>query len=155
MKVAKSYANYTRRQTNLREKIRQEEIAKLQDQAGHLIDAQWKSREEELRKETLQQIERQKFHLQQKESGWAEKIKKQTEMSKQLEEKCKSLKSLESKRLMELRNQLQEKQLEAEQVWSELTNTWAAEKITKDSKIDELKAALEMAREQQLASEQA
>ena len=57
-------------------------------------------------------------------------------MSKQLEEKCKSLKSLESKCLMELRNQLQEKQLETEQVWSKLTNTWAAEKITKDNKID-------------------
>ena len=56
---------------------------------------------------------------------------------------------------MDLRNQLQEKQLEAEQVWSQLTNNWAAEKTTKDSKIDELKAALEMAREQQLASEQA
>ena len=77
------------------------------------------------------------------------------EMSKQLEEKCKSLKSLESKCLMELRNQLQEKQLETEQFWSKLTNTWAAEKITKDTKIDELKAALEMAREQQLATEQA
>ena len=47
------------------------------------------------------------------------------------------------------------RQLEAEQVWSELTNTWPAEKITKDSKIDELKATLEMAREQQLGSEQA
>ena len=56
---------------------------------------------------------------------------------------------------MELRNQLQEKQLETEQVWSKLTKTWVAEKITKDSKVDELKAALEMAREQQLASEQA
>ena len=76
-------------------------------------------------------------------------------MSKQLEEKCKSLKSLESRRLTELRNQLQEKQLESEQVWSKLTNTWAAEKITKDTKIDELKAALEMAREQQLVTEQA
>ena len=81
--------------------------------------------------------------------------KRQTEMSKQLEEKCKSLKALESRRLTELRNQLQEKQLESEQVWSKLTNTWAAEKITKDTKIDELKAALEMAREQQLATEQA
>ena len=57
-------------------------------------------------------------------------------MSKQLEEKCKSLKALESRRLTELRNQLQEKQLESEQVWSKLTNTWAAEKITKDTKID-------------------
>ena len=76
-------------------------------------------------------------------------------MSKQLEEKCKSLKILESKRLTELRNQLQEKQLETKQFWSKLTNTWAAEKISKDSKIDELKAALETAREQQFASEQA
>ena len=48
MKVAKSYANYTRRQMNLRQKIRQEEVTKLQDQAGHLMDAQWKSWEEEL-----------------------------------------------------------------------------------------------------------
>ena len=55
---------------------------------------------------------------------------------------------MESKRLTELRNQLQEKQLEDEQAWSKLTDTWAAEKITKDSKINELKAALEMAREQ-------
>ena len=47
------------------------------------------------------------------------------------------------------------KQLETKQFWSKLTNTWAAEKISKDSKIDELKAALEMAREQHLASEQA
>ena len=62
---------------------------------------------------------------------------------------------MESKRLTELRNQLQEKQLEDEQAWSKLTDTWAAEKITKDGKIDVLKAALEMAREQQLASEQA
>ena len=76
-------------------------------------------------------------------------------MSKQLEEKCKSLKALDSRRLTELRNQLQEKQLESEQVWSKLTNTWAAEKITKDTKIDELKVALETAREQQLATEQA
>ena len=44
MKVAKSYADYTRRQMNLREKIRQEEITKLQEQAGQLIDAQWKLR---------------------------------------------------------------------------------------------------------------
>ena len=43
-----------------------------------------------------------------------EKVKKQTEMSKQLEEQCKSLKALESRCLTELRNQLQEKQLEAE-----------------------------------------
>ena len=117
-------------------KIRQEEIAKLQNQAGHLTDAQWQSQEEELRKEMLQQIECHTSNLQQKESEWAEKIKRQTEMSKQLGEKCKNLKSLESKRLIELRNQLQEKQLETEQFWSKLTNTWAAEKISKDSKID-------------------
>ena len=43
LKVAKSYADYTRRQANLREKIRQEEVAKLQDQIGHLTDAQWQS----------------------------------------------------------------------------------------------------------------
>ena len=40
MRVAKSYADYTRRQTDLREKIRREKIAKLQDQAGHLTDIQ-------------------------------------------------------------------------------------------------------------------
>ena len=68
MKVARSYADYTRRQTNLREKIRQEENAKLQNQAGHLTDAQWQSREEELRKEMLQQIERHTSNLQQRES---------------------------------------------------------------------------------------
>ena len=43
LKVAKSYADYIRRQANLREKIRQEEVNKLQDQAGHLTDTQWKS----------------------------------------------------------------------------------------------------------------
>ena len=75
-------------------------------------------------------------------------------MSQQLEKKCISLKALESRHLTELRNQLQEKQLESKQVWSKLTNTWAAEKITKDTQIDELKTALEMAREQQLATEQ-
>ena len=124
---------------------------KLQEDTGQLTDTQWKVREEELRRETLQQIDRQRSHLQQKESEWAEKIRKQTEMSQQLEEKYKNIKSLESKWLTELRNQLQEKQLETERFWSELTNTWAAEKISKDSKIDELKAALEMAREQQAA----
>ena len=76
-------------------------------------------------------------------------------MSKKLEEQCKNLKALESKRLTELRNQLQQKQLETEQFWSELTNTWAAEKITKDSKIDELRTALEVAKEQKLTAEQA
>ena len=40
MKVAKVYADYTRRQTKLREEIRQEEFTKLQEQAGQLIDAQ-------------------------------------------------------------------------------------------------------------------
>ena len=129
MKVAKAYADYTRRQERLREGICQEEIEKLQEQFEKVNNTQWRSREEQLHKETSQAI-------QQKENEWAEKVKKQTEMSKQLEEQCKSLKALESKCLMELRNQLQEKQLESERVWSKLTNTWAAEKITKDSKID-------------------
>ena len=78
------------------------------------------------------------MQLQQKESEWAEKIRKQTEMSQHLEEKCKNIKTLESKRLTELQNQLQEKQLEAERHWSKLTNTWVADKISKDSKIDKL-----------------
>ena len=38
-----------------------------------MIDAQWKSWEEELRKEMLQEIECHKSHLQQKEGKWAEK----------------------------------------------------------------------------------
>ena len=58
----------------------------------------------------------------------AEKIKRETEMSKQLEEKCKNLKNLERKRLTQLRNQLQEKQLEAEQARSKLTDTWQQRK---------------------------
>ena len=45
----------------------------------------------------LQEIEQHKTHFQQKEGEWAEKVKKQTEMSQQLEGKCKSLKSLENK----------------------------------------------------------
>ena len=40
-----------------------------------LIDAQWKSCEEQIRRETLEQINCQKSHLQQKENEWAEKIK--------------------------------------------------------------------------------
>ena len=107
LKVAKAYADYTRRQERLREGIRQEEIEKLQEQLEKVNDTQWRSREEQLRKETLQT-------MQQKENEWAEKVKKQTEMSKQLEEQCKNLKALESKRLTELRKQLQEKQLESE-----------------------------------------
>ena len=54
-----------------------------------------------------------------------------------------------------MRNQLQEKQLETKQFWSELTNTWVAEKISKDSMIAKLKVALETAREQQVATEHA
>ena len=71
-------------------------------------------------------------------------------MSQHLEEKCKNIKTFESKRLTELWNQL-----EAERHLSELTNTWVAEKISKDSKIDELKAALEAATEQQAVTEHA
>ena len=65
------------------------------------------------------------------------------------------MKSQESKRLTDLQNQLQEKQLETEKHWSELTNTWAAEKICRDNKIEELKTALETAKEQQAAKEEA
>ena len=43
MKVTKSFTDYARRQANLREKIRQEEIQKLQEGTGQLTDAQWKS----------------------------------------------------------------------------------------------------------------
>ena len=68
------------------------------------------------------------YHLQQKESEWAEKIRQQEELSQQLEEKYKNMKSMESRHLTELRNQLQEKQLETERHWSELTTTWVAEK---------------------------
>ena len=57
MKVAKAYADYTRRQTRLREEIQQEEIKRLQEQSEKPRDAQWKSREEEIRKETLQELE--------------------------------------------------------------------------------------------------
>ena len=148
MKVAKAYADYTRRQEGLREGICQEEIEKLQEQFEKMNNTQWRSGEEQLRKEMV-------YAIQQKENEWVEKVKKQTEMSEQLEEQCKNLKALESKRLMELRNQLQEKQLESERVWSELTKTWTAEKIIKDSKMDELKAALEAAKEEQLKTEQA
>ena len=52
MKVAKAYTDYTRRQTRLREEIRQEEIKRLQEQSEKLRDAQWKSREEQLRKDS-------------------------------------------------------------------------------------------------------
>ena len=75
LKVAESYADYTRRQANLREKIRQEEVEKLQAQAGHLTDTQWKCQEEELQRETLQQIECQKSQLKQREIDLAEKLK--------------------------------------------------------------------------------
>ena len=54
LKVAKPYADYTRRQQNLREKIRQEELEKLQSQRVSQTDAQWKSQEEELRQEISQ-----------------------------------------------------------------------------------------------------
>ena len=103
----------------------------MQNQNTLQIDAQRRSREEELRQKILQH----KMQLHQKESEWADRIRKQTELSQQLEEKCKDLKSLESKRLKELKAQLQAKQLETERFWTELTNTWAAEKISKDCKI--------------------
>ena len=56
MKVAKAYTDYTRRQTRLKEEIRQEEIKKIQEQSEQLRDAQWKSQEEEIHKEMLQEL---------------------------------------------------------------------------------------------------
>ena len=78
-----------------------------------MTNAPWQTREEELQKETLQQIELHMSSLQQK-GKWAEKIKKQTEVSQQLEEKYKNLKSLESKRLTELKKSTSREQLETE-----------------------------------------
>ena len=46
-----------------------------------MMEAQWRTREEEIRWETLEQINRQRSHLLQKESEWAEKIKQQKELS--------------------------------------------------------------------------
>ena len=48
LKVAKAYADYTRKQERLREGIRQEEIEKLQNQFEKVSDTQWKSWEEQL-----------------------------------------------------------------------------------------------------------
>ena len=64
------------------------------------------------------------------------------------------MKDLEGKQLLKLQNQYQENQRKTEKYWSDFTNTWAAEKICKDDKIDKLSSALEVAREQQLAMEQ-
>ena len=60
------------------------------------------------------QINHHKSHLQQKENEWAEKMKNKEELSQQLEAKYKSVKNMESKWLLELQNQHQEKQLETE-----------------------------------------
>ena len=120
-----------------------------------MIETQWRAREEQIRQETLEQISRQRTHLLQKESEWAEKIKKQNELSQQLEDKYKNVRTQENQRIIELQNQLHEKQLATERHWSELTNTWTAEKICRDNKIEELKLALEAAKEQQIAQEQA
>ena len=57
--------------------------------------------------------------------------------------------------VVELQKQLQEKQLETERHWSELTNTWSAEKICRDQRIEELDLALKTVREQQAAKEKA
>ena len=69
--------------------------------------------------------------------------------------KIQQCKGQESKRLIDLQNQLQQKQLETERHWSELTNTWVAAKICRDNKIAELKTALETAKEQQATKEKA
>ena len=53
-----------------------------------------------------------------------------------------------------MQNQYRENQRKTEKYWSDLTNTWAAEKICKDDKIHKLNSALEVAHEQQLAIEQ-
>ena len=139
----------------MRENIRQEEIRKIQEETNQLIEAQWRTREEEIRRETLEQIDCKRSHLQQKESEWAEKIKLQKELSQQLEDKYKNVRTQENKRIIDLQNQLHTKQLETEKHWSELTNTWTAEKICRDNKIEEFKIALEAAKEQQVAQEQA
>ena len=81
MKIAKSFADYTRLQDYLWENIRQEEIRKIQEETNQMIEAQWRTREEEIRWETLEQINHQRCHLLQKESEWAEKIEQQEELS--------------------------------------------------------------------------
>ena len=43
MKVTKSFADYKRRQEDLREQIRQEEIKKIQKETEQLIDIQLRS----------------------------------------------------------------------------------------------------------------
>ena len=57
--------------------------------------------------------------------------------------------------MAELQKQLQDKQLETERYWSELTNTWTAEKICRDQRIEELETALKTTKEQQAAREEA
>ena len=64
--------------------------------------------------EVTELLEHQKSHLQQKENEWAEKIRQQKELSQQMEDKYKNVKYQENKKLVELQNQLQEKQLETE-----------------------------------------
>ena len=93
------------------------------------------------------QLECQKSHWQEKVYEWAEKISQQKELSQQIEDMYKNVKQQESRKLVELQNQLQEKQLITKKHWSELTNTWAAEKVCRDNKIEELKRALETAKE--------
>ena len=59
----------------MRENIRQEEIRKIQEETNQMIEAQWRTREEEIQSETVEQINRQRSQLLQKEREWAEKIK--------------------------------------------------------------------------------
>ena len=123
LKVAKTFSDYAQQQGNLRENIRQEEIRKLQEETNQMVEAQWKMWEEEIQRNALKQIARQKSHLQQKESEWAEKIRWQQKLARQLEDRYKNVQSQESKRILDLQNQLCEKQLETEKHWSELANT--------------------------------
>ena len=102
----------------------------------------------------MDQLECQKSHLLEKEREYAGKIKQQEILSQQLEEKCRSVQSWKSM-TGRITKQLQEKQQENERHWSKLTNTWSAEKICRDQRIEELESALKTAKEQQVAKEKA
>ena len=129
MKVTKSFTDYKGRQEDLREQIRQKKIKKIRKETEQMINTQCKTREEEMCQKITEQL---KSHWQEKESEWAEKIRQQKELLQQMEDKYKNMKQQENRKLIKLQKQLQEKQLETERHWSELTNTWAAEKVCRD-----------------------
>ena len=66
LKVAKAYADYTRRQERLREGICQEEIEKLQNQFEKVSDTQWRSRKNSYEKKRYKQYNRRKMNGQKK-----------------------------------------------------------------------------------------